>query len=134
MHNNPDDQTTPPPDQAQPTGGVDGDDKHDTARRDDAPSTGASKPTKARAAATGTRERVPVGSRVKIYRDRAVSPNWNIQYNLDGAQVRRSLGTSKKEEALRVARRKDAQLVLGQAGQPAPKPVTVAAAVEQYLA
>jgi site-specific recombinase XerD len=78
-------------------------------------------------------DRRRVGERVTIYRNPAVSPNWNIQYNLDGRQVRRSLKTTRESEALKTARKKEAQLVLGQAEPPDAK-LTIATACKDYLA
>src|SRR5437899_1197164 len=65
-------------------------------------------------------ERIPVGDRVTIFRTPA-SPRWYAQFSLEGRQYRHSLKTTSKKRALELAKKKDAQLVLGQA-EPRPRP------------
>jgi len=79
------------------------------------------------------RELQRVGDRVAIYRDPCKSRFWYVQYNLHGRQHRHSLKTTKKKSALDLARKKDAQLILGQAAPPDAKPITVAEAGRQNL-
>lgn len=77
-------------------------------------------------------ERVRVGDRATIFRT-ANSPNWYLQYNLDGKQFRSSLKTRSKKRAIELAQKKDAQLILGQAEPPATKPLSITEASTSYL-
>ncbi len=78
-------------------------------------------------------ERVRAGGRVTIYRDLNKSPSWSIQFNMDGKQFRKSLKTTSKKWALELAKKKDAELVLGLAQAPAKRAVTILQAIEIYL-
>jgi integrase len=79
-------------------------------------------------------ERESVGDRVTIYRDLRISPNWYAQFSVDGKQFRPSLKTRSKKRALELARKRDAELVLGIAETPASKrSATINAAIEKYL-
>ncbi|MDB5319828.1 MAG: phage integrase family site specific recombinase [Phycisphaerales bacterium] len=96
-------------------------------------STTAATPAARAAGPKGAAERERVGH-VTIYRDPAISPNWNHQYSVDGKQVRLSLKTSSKSKARKLARKKDAQIELKQAEAPDARPVTIATAAKDYLA
>jgi integrase len=76
--------------------------------------------------------REKVGSRVTIYKTTA-SPNWYIDYSIDGRQFRRSLKTRSKKQALKLAEDKAAQLVLGVAVAQPKRGAVVADAIAAYL-
>jgi site-specific recombinase XerD len=77
-------------------------------------------------------QRERVGDRVTIYKV-AGSPNWYLNYSDGNAPFRRSLGTSSKKRAIALARKKDAELVLGIAEQPAKREIGIQEATDEYL-
>src|SRR4051794_5012235 len=83
-----------------------------------------------RAGAGGDRE--AVGDRVTIYKT-STSPNWYIDYSIDGRQHRRSLKTASRKRARELAVKKDAELVLGLAETPAKRAATIDEARRKLL-
>lgn len=77
--------------------------------------------------------RIRVGSRVTIYQTPA-SRFWYMNYNTNNRQVRQSLKTTKKKQAIDLATKKDAQLVLGQDNAPRQRTTSIREAAEKYLA
>lgn len=74
----------------------------------------------------------PVGDLVRIFRR---GPKWYANYQLDGRQHRKALGTSSKKEARRLAIQLEADILQGR-HQVLPKPPTIEAVLgdyEQYL-
>ncbi len=76
------------------------------------------------------RERV--GDRVSIFRVSG-SPNWYINFSDGKRQRRYSLGTRNKKRALGLAKKKDAELVLGIAETPAKRDIGIDEAKNIYL-
>ncbi len=85
---------------------------------------------KAKSQKDNDRERV--GDRVTISKTSG-SPNWYINFSDGKQQFRRSLRTKSKKRALELAKKKDAQLVLGIAGKPGRREINIADASDQYL-
>jgi site-specific recombinase XerD len=80
----------------------------------------------------GDSSRQRVGDRVSIFRLLG-SPNWYINYNLDGHQFRKSLRTKSKKRAIELAKQKDAQLVLGVARPPTRQSKSIAEMSARYI-
>jgi hypothetical protein len=78
------------------------------------------------------RVRIKVGGRVTIYRTEA-SPNWYLDYSVDGHQFRQSLKTHNKKQAQRLAEKKDAELVLGMADGPTRRGPRIRDAANDHL-
>src|SRR4051812_18067787 len=77
-------------------------------------------------------ERTRVGERVTIY-PRGKKGTYVADFFFDGKHCRESLQTANKKIALRKAMKLDLQLTGGEFRQP-PAPITIPAAVEDYLA
>lgn len=72
-----------------------------------------------------------MGKRTVIFR-RSTSPNWYIEYCVDGKQFRSSLKTADKKTAIAKAEEKDVRLRSGQDGAPAPR-LKLGQLKERYL-
>jgi site-specific recombinase XerD len=80
----------------------------------------------------GDNQRERVGDRVSIFKSPG-SPNWYLDYSIDGHQIRRSLRTKSKKRALDLAKKKDAELVLGLAHAPSRQSTSIADLVGGYI-
>ena len=80
----------------------------------------------------GDSQRQRVGDRVSIFKSPR-SPNWYLDYSIDNHQFRRSLGTKSKKRALDLAKKKDAELVLGLAHAPSRQSTLIADLVVRYV-
>jgi site-specific recombinase XerD len=81
--------------------------------------------------AIGDEQRLQVGKRTIIFK-RARSPNWYIEYCVDGKQFRSSLRTTNLNEAIEKAEHKDVQLRSGQEGEPGRR-LKIEQIKEKYL-
>jgi site-specific recombinase XerD len=77
-------------------------------------------------------QRERVGDHATIFRLRS-SPFWYIDYSIGGVQFRRSLRTSSKRRAIRLAKTKDAELTLGVAQTPSQRPALIVDVTDQYI-
>jgi len=85
-----------------------------------------------RVGARGRIDQERVGDHVVIYRTPA-SPRWYMQFNQDAKQFKVSLKTTSRKQATILAKKKDAELTLGVAAEPAKRAMTVVTAVGKYL-
>jgi site-specific recombinase XerD len=88
------------------------------------------RPTEKSAYSACQRERV--GDRVSIFRI-AESPNWYMNFNLDGKQFRRSLKTRSHKQAVLLAKKKNAELTLDLADPHSKPAVKIGDANNLYL-
>ena len=78
-------------------------------------------------------ERERVGDRVTISRNLQKSPNWYISYSESKKLIRYSLETRSKKRARELAKKKDAELVLGVVQIIGRRPVSIPEVAEKYV-
>ncbi|MEX2387227.1 MAG: tyrosine-type recombinase/integrase [Phycisphaeraceae bacterium] len=62
------------------------------------------------------------------------SPNWYLEWCHEGEQYRQTTRTRSKKQALKLAKEKDAKLVLGQLDEPKRRGLTIEQAITKYIA